>query len=255
MDQGLKERLIGAAVLVAIAVVVVPWVLDGSGERGNEPVPSLSLPVPEQPLPVQRQVLNLDSDTALQPPVPAERAAAAPAADDGAKNADASPQPAQAAARGAGTSSGTSSSTAATPPREQRQAAAAEPARQTASPSSSATSGTSGTSATSGTSTASTSPARRDTAATRPSASAASAAAATGAWQVQLGSFSEEENARRLVQRVATFGYKAAVSTTRSNGRTMYRVRVGPQATREEASAVASSLSAHGFVAQVVTAD
>ena len=29
MDQGLKERLVGAAVLVAIAVWLIPWVLDG----------------------------------------------------------------------------------------------------------------------------------------------------------------------------------------------------------------------------------
>src|SRR5690606_1061741 len=233
MDQGLKERLIGAAVRVAIAVVVVPWVLDGDGERGTEPVPSLTLPVPEQPLPVQRQTLNLDADTAPQPPVPAERAAAAPPAADGAGERPRTPQ---AANRDAG-----ASSAAVTAPREERPAVAAVPARRAASSPASAS--------------ASASPPRRDTAATRPAASGTAAAAATGDWQVQLGSFGEEENARRLVQRVSTFGYKAAVSTTRSNGRTMYRVRVGPQATREEASAVASSLSAHGFVAQVVTAD
>lgn len=230
MDQGLKERLIGAAVLVAVAVVVVPWVLDGDGERGSEPVQSLSLPVPEQPLPVQRQTLNLDADPALQPPVPAERAAGVGGAAVGGAGEPA--QTPRAASRDERASS------AATAPRVEHQAPAGESTRQAAAPPK-----------------ASASPPQRDPAATRPPASDASAAAATGAWQVQLGSFGEEENARRLVQRVSTFGYKAAISTTRSNGRTMYRVRVGPQATRDEASAVASSLTAHGFVAQVVTAD
>src|SRR5690606_40784705 len=32
MDQGLKERLIGAAVLIGLAVWLVPWVLDGGAE-------------------------------------------------------------------------------------------------------------------------------------------------------------------------------------------------------------------------------
>lgn len=70
---------------------------------------------------------------------------------------------------------------------------------------------------------------------------------------VQLGSFGEEENAKRLADRVSTFGFRARVSVYTASGRPMYRVRVGPEATRETAAAVASSLNAHGFVAQVVT--
>jgi DedD protein len=74
-------------------------------------------------------------------------------------------------------------------------------------------------------------------------------------FMIQLGSFSEEENARRLAQRVSTYGYKPAVSTFKSSGRVMWRVRIGPKPTRAQAEAEASSLSAHGFVAQVVSAD
>src|SRR5690606_9965529 len=76
-----------------------------------------------------------------------------------------------------------------------------------------------------------------------------------GDWVVQLGSFGEEANARRLAQRVGTFGHKADVSTVKSNGRTMYRVRVGAFDARSKAEATASALSAHGLVAQVVAAD
>jgi cell division protein FtsN len=72
---------------------------------------------------------------------------------------------------------------------------------------------------------------------------------------VQLGSFSEEENARRLAQRVATYGYHPDISNHRASGRVMYRVRTGPHESRARANAAASALSAHGFVAQVVAAD
>ena len=79
-------------------------------------------------------------------------------------------------------------------------------------------------------------------------------AAAAGDWTVQLGVFGEEANARRLAQRAGTFGYKAEVSSYRSEGRTLYRVRVGPQATRAAADAAASALKAHGLDARVMSA-
>jgi DedD protein len=90
----------------------------------------------------------------------------------------------------------------------------------------------------------------------RTSSSASSAvAAATGDWVVQLGSFGDLANAQRLAGRVSSYGYDARVSDYRAGGRAMHRVRVGPHASRDKAEAVASSLSAHGFVAQVVAAD
>jgi cell division protein FtsN len=79
-------------------------------------------------------------------------------------------------------------------------------------------------------------------------------AAANGDWTVQLGSFGEEANARRAAQRAGTVGYKAETSSFRSGGRTLYRVRVGPQRTRAEADATASALRAHGIDASVVAA-
>jgi cell division protein FtsN len=38
----------------------------------------------------------------------------------------------------------------------------------------------------------------------------------------------------------------------KASGKVMHRVRLGPYASRGEAESVTSSLSAHGFVAQVV---
>ena len=73
-----------------------------------------------------------------------------------------------------------------------------------------------------------------------------------GDWTVQLGSFEDEANARRLAQRVGTFGHKAEVSSYKNGAQTLYRVRVGPQATKAAAEAAASALRVHGVEARVM---
>ena len=219
MDQGLKERLLGAAVLVAIAVWLIPWVLDGP-EGDREPATSsLQLPAAEEPMPMRTQTLRLDgppesSDeptpaAATPPPAVAvgrepARSEAEPAAQESIVAAGPAPEPSIAATR-------------------------TEPERATA-------------------------PAVSAAAPPKPSAAAANAPAAVGDWAVQLGSFSDETNARRQAQRAGALGYKAEVSSYRSEGRTLYRVRVGPQPTRGAADAAASALRAHGLDARVVAA-
>jgi len=100
------------------------------------------------------------------------------------------------------------------------------------------------------------SPAPTTAAAPQPTRSSTAAEpAARGDWAVQLGSFGEEANARRLAERVTTFGYKPTISSVRSNGRVLHRVRVGPYATRNQAEAAASALKAHSLPAQVVAAN
>ncbi|MBH98398.1 MAG: hypothetical protein CMM56_08105 [Rhodospirillaceae bacterium] len=74
-------------------------------------------------------------------------------------------------------------------------------------------------------------------------------------WVVQVGSFREEENAQRQAERIATFGFDANVSSFATSDRTMFRVRIGPESSRADAEAIASSLGTHGFVAQVVSQD
>jgi DedD protein len=199
MDSRLKERLIGAAVLVAVAVWVIPWILDGPPETPDADGVALQLPAPQEKAPMRSQTLRLNPD-------------AEPAAEPAVRSAE--------------------SAAATTPP------PAVEPARVAAVPAESA----------------------RTAEPPAPAPAPAPAVsrpvpAAAGDWVVQLGSFGDKANAERLASRVGTYGYDAHVSDYRAGGRTMHRVRVGPQATRDQAESVASSLSAHGFVAQVVTAD
>jgi DedD protein len=227
MDQGLKERLVGAAVLVAIGVWLIPWVLDGPEEPLETGASSLQLPAAEEPMSMRTQTLRLGGEAEPAAPAPAEPVAAAPE------------PPAEPAAESAAEPSEAAEVAVveAAPPRE----AAPPPAPAAAA----RTSDTPPPAAT---------PPKPAPSATpqRP----APAVAARGAWAVQLGSFGEEARARSVVQRAGTFGYKAAVTTVRSNGRTLYRVRVGPYAARGEADAAASALVAHGVKdARVVAAE
>ncbi|MDX1507111.1 MAG: SPOR domain-containing protein [Woeseiaceae bacterium] len=68
MDRALKERIIGAIVLVAIAVLVVPVFLDGPPAQGEIRSDIVPLPGQDNGTEVRTQVLSRDRDT----PVPDE---------------------------------------------------------------------------------------------------------------------------------------------------------------------------------------
>ena len=221
MEQGLKERLVGATVLIVIAAWLIPWVLDGPEEGAEAPASSLQLPSAEEPMPMRTQTLRLGDSSepsAERTPAaaPTSSTPEATAAQTAPRHAEPPPEPEPQPQPEADT--GTEPAVVAVAPPAERSAPAAAPVAAPATP-----------------------PPKAET-------------VAAGDWTVQLGSFGEEANARRLAQRASTFGYKAEVSSYRSSGRTLYRVRVGPQATRAAADAAASALKAHGLDARVVAA-
>ena len=75
---------------------------------------------------------------------------------------------------------------------------------------------------------------------------------ATGMWAVQLGSFSNQENAERLAADLRAQGYAAFLSQLSKDGDALHRVRVGPQKDRASAETVAEQLGAAGHAGQVV---
>jgi DedD protein len=191
MDRGLKERLVGAAVLVAIGAWLIPWVLDGPERIDSTETTSIQLPTPVSDAPaIRTETVVLDRQQS--PTVTAPEPAAEPAAEP----AEVAAPPVPAVAVQAPASAVTSDAPAAT---------------EKSSP---------------------------ETATTR--------------WYTQLGAFGDVGNADRLAARVSTYGYEAKVSAAPGGGGTVHRVRVGPETTRAQAEAIASALSAHGFVAQVV---
>jgi len=209
MDQGLKERLVGAAVLVAIGVWLIPWVLDGPEAPLETTANSLQLPAAEEPMPMRTQTLRLgdEGEVAAEQATPVTPPQAEPAAPPPNDAPAATPETTFATAPAPAAASEPTpieTQARATPAAESRPAAVAPP---------------------------------------KPAATAA----ADGKWVVQLGVFGEEANARRIAQRSSTFGYKADVSSYRANGRTLYRVRVGSATSRGQADATASALRAHGL--------
>jgi DedD protein len=245
MDQGLKERLIGAAVLVALGVWLIPWLLDGRQEQVELATSSsaVRLPAPDGPLPVRQQTLSLDaakSDPVASEPRPdaAETAATAVVAEA----AVAAAEPTSTAPSPTSTAPSPAPENAPAPkqlgPKPAADHTATAPQRvATATP-----------------------PPSASKPVPKPAASASAAASpqavpARGDWAVQFGSFGAEDNAKKLAQKVNAYGYKPEVSSIRASGKALYRVRLGPYKSRAEADATASALSAHGFSPQVVAAD
>ena len=64
------------------------------------------------------------------------------------------------------------------------------------------------------------------------------------AWVVQVGSFSNRENAMRLRDQLRSKGYKTFVEQISTADKTFYRVRVGPVVTRDNALALQKELQA-----------
>jgi DedD protein len=62
------------------------------------------------------------------------------------------------------------------------------------------------------------------------------------AWIVQLGSFTEEDNAQSLNEKLRKAGYPAFVVPLKKNGKISYRVRVGPEIRRSEADLLLKNL-------------
>ena len=229
MDRSLKERVIGASVLVVLAVWLIPWVLDGpvpDAETGAVQAPSA-----ERSAPLRTQTIRLDGQQVASEPAGETDIPATPVAQG---SEDDSGDLVDITATTLPDAPATPSMRATTEveldaPSANASVVAANAPRQVVSEPSA--------------------PASVTTAAT-------TVPAATGpGWFVQVGSFADEENARRLAGRLADAGFTARLYPHTSGGRQMYRVRVGPQPDRDGADEIASSLLANSFHAQVVSSD
>ncbi len=196
MERNLKERIIGAAVLVAFVVLVVPVFLDGSPENGEVISERVSLPGQADEQKLQTIVLPRDREE----PVPTA-ASNKPVEQQAARK-----QPAAASTEGAASTE--------TPPAS---APAPEPRPQTPAP----------------------------TVVDETDSS-------TGMWAVQLGSFSNQQNAEKLAAELRKQGFAAFLSRLTTASGPLHRVRIGPQKDRDSAEAMAGRLKRAGHAGQVV---
>ncbi|CAM3745246.1 SPOR domain-containing protein [Roseateles saccharophilus] len=90
------------------------------------------------------------------------------------------------------------------------------------------------------------------TAATPPAATPANAAAEAYVYFVQAGAFTRPEEAESQKARLAIQGFTAKTMEREQNGRTVYRVRLGPMDTREAAEDLQRKIEGAGFEANLV---
>jgi DedD protein len=213
MDRRVKERLIGASILVALIVLVVPELL--SGPKPAPPAAAATLPA-ATPEPIRNVTVDLstskpaanpDADAATAQP--ASAAIAAPAVHDAANTpgSDANPAPPNPSPHAASNPAPASAAAAENPPT--RPGAVESPAR---SPISQAR-----------------------------------------AWSVQLGSFASRANADNLTRQLKGQGFSVFVAPGGSGSNVRYRVRVGPLADRESAERMAAKLKTLGHISSLVS--
>lgn len=227
MERRIKERLTGAAILIMLGVIFIPMILDNSihtdttieetniperpgGSFDSRPLPP-DEPVPRpasKPQPEAESAPESESEPEPGPePVssvkPEEEAEpAASAGEETEKQAEQKEEKAPAPAPAAEEK----------PQQPKQEAKAAESGRaEEAEP------------------------------ATKTPRSEAKSRGLT-AWVVQIGSFSREDNANNLVKKLQNMGYPAFIEPLKQDSGTVYRVRIGPELLRSDASALREKL-------------
>ena len=231
MERALKERIIGASVLVVVVVLVVPVFLDGPPEDGEVVSRQVSLPG-QNAQNTQTVVLDRDRDepvpaAATMTPTPApvretqREAVPADAGGSGGVGSD------NVGSDNVGLENTGGNDTGSVENGGEEQAVAAAPARQVTP--------------------AESRPDRNTIVAAN-----STATSTTGMWAVQLGSFSNRENAERLAADLRKQGFAAFLSGLATGSGQLHRVRIGPQKDRDDAEAMAARLKSAGHTGQVV---
>ncbi|WP_037411762.1 SPOR domain-containing protein [Silanimonas lenta] len=256
MDVKLKQRLIGAVVLGALAVIFVPMIVLGPESKGAAEATRVPIEVPPQP---QGEFVTreIPLGPAVPVPTPDAQGVSRPAGDDPnalatvdasasvAPRVDALDEAAPVAVDAAtGQPVAGPAAPAPAPPSSgspaARPAEAATPALAGAVPAAPATPPT---------------PVPAPTASPAPVAATARPAPA-GSFMVAAGTFASAANAEALVARLVSAGLPATTEPAQINGQPATRVKVGPFADRAAAEAARVRTAAiAGAAASVVSAD
>ena len=211
MEQRLKQRLVGAIVLVSLAVVFVPILFDSPRELNEGYSATPIAGIPERPRVESDAPARITIEAPETPRLDAEAERERQAPDANAADRRASPEASAPAAGASGQSASARPSDASS---ARSEPAAAEPDAASA----------------------------KKQAAGAPAAAGGSAAAASNGWMVQLGSFRMAENARALRRRLQAKGYPASVEPGPSAQGEVFRVFVGPMPRRKQAEDSAARL-------------
>ena len=209
MEHRLKERLIGAAVLVMLAVIFIPMILNNAGSDDTA-ITKTNIPKPPAGEFDSKIVPLRESD--MQPPPTRPREIVMEETPE--EQAPSQEKEAEAAA----STNSEESKTATVAPKPEEEKPAATPVIKPAPP-----------------------PATVKKPAGTATARSLDARGLT-AWVVQIGSFSSQANADRLVKKLRDAGYPAFVEPVKQGTEKVYRVRVGPELRRSDAQALRDKL-------------
>ena len=222
MERRVKERLVGAAVLMAAAIILIPEML--SGPRRER---TAAAQTPTADAPMKTYTIDLNRSPGA-PASPAEVDERAPPSETGSPSDAPSEQVAAASSENALSEAASTPPTQAIPestepqPRTpERVASEQAPARPAVEPRPAPVQAVP--------------PPAREASAPTPVVNAPSIPTSRG-WAVQLGSFASRATADRMVKDLAQKGQKAVVMPVKSGSNTLYRVRVGPFADRNTAN-------------------
>lgn len=217
MERALKERIIGAVVLVVFVVLVVPIFLDGPADESNIVSERVLLPGQE---PQDTKVVVLDRERSVPIPAASNRdtATTSPSVEEPVERPDSASKPiAEPLVADNRPTAPAQSVETATPPPKPEAVEEREPAPNVVV-----------------------------------STPAVTESSATGMWAVQLGSFSNKDNAEALAASLRKQGYAAFLSKLNSGTKELHRVRIGPQKDRPSAEAMAARLAKVGHTGQVL---
>jgi DedD protein len=218
VERQLKERLIGAAVLIALAVVLVPEMFSGPASRAPAEPVALRASEAAQASTDQLKTWRVDLQSASVGNESSGEPTAAPPAAAPRTELQAEPVPkADASTDIAVNASSISSPTV--PTTSHSSAVSVSSVNDNKMPVSK--------------------PEQSKPEPVQPSA----VPDATGKWQVQVGSFGTSERARQIAAQLKSQGYSASVSGVKVSGRTLYRVRVGGGSNRDVAQATLKKLT------------
>jgi DedD protein len=231
MDRRVKERLVGATILVVLVVLIVPELLSG-------PKRAVMLR-PSTPVGAVAPLRSVTVDLATNKAIAANTDAAASAASAGVETPAASGDPLPDANSTAepSTGAGATDTTDAGADRGMATPGAAPPGVPSAAPQ-----------------TSQPTPTPLESGAASPKSGQATVKAETPrhGWSAQLGSFAARANAERLERQLRAQGFSPFLSSTGSGRALRYRVRVGPVADRAAAEKVIARLQKAGHPASVI---
>lgn len=217
MEPSLKTRLLGAAVLIALLVLIVPMFFSSTPPK-TDTDQTVSLAIPPAP-DRELQSRTLDVGPAGTPP-----AGAAPAAAP----APAVQQPAAPASAPAAT---------VTPGSGGRLASVDIASRKPADALPEDFAGTAPAARPAATKPAAPAPAPATPAAAAPAAALSPGTAARGSYSINLSAYADRAKADALVQKVKALGYPVSTAATNQAGKALTRVSAGPFETRAAAEA------------------